>query len=65
MMRNKVSGLSLSSIKAKQEHLKKQQDKIVDKKDLPSNAFTLERLREVWKSYTAQMDEKGKQIMSS
>jgi len=65
MMRNKVSGLSLSSIKAKQEHLKKQQDKIVDKKDLPSDAFTVERLREVWKAYTAKLDEKGEKIMSS
>ncbi len=65
MMRNKVSGLSLSSIKAKQEHLKKQQDKVVDKKDLPSDTFTLERLLEVWKAYTAKLDEKGEKIMAS
>lgn len=65
VMRNKVSGLSLSSIKAKQEHLKKQQNKVVDKKDLPSDTFTVERLREVWKSYVAKLDEKGEKIMSS
>ncbi|WP_298419616.1 DNA polymerase III subunit gamma/tau [uncultured Kordia sp.] len=64
-MRNKVSGLSLSSIKAKQEHLKKQQDRVVDKKDLPSDAFTEERMLEVWNAYVDKLDRKGEKIMSS
>lgn len=64
-MRNKVSGLSLSSIKAKQEHLKKQQDRVVDQKDLPSDAFTEERMREVWNAYVERLDKKGEKIMSS
>ena len=65
MMRNKVSGLSLSSIKAKQEHLKKQQSRVVNKKDLPSDAFTEERMREVWNEYVEKLDRKGEKIMSS
>lgn len=64
-MRNKVSGLSLSSIKAKQEHLKKQQDRVVDQKDLPSDPFTEERMREVWNAYVERLDRKGEKIMSS
>ncbi|MBC8754715.1 DNA polymerase III subunit gamma/tau [Kordia sp. YSTF-M3] len=65
MMRDKISGLSLASIKAKQEHLKKQQDRVVDKKDLPSDAFTEERMQEVWNAYIARLDKKGEKIMSS
>ncbi|WP_430409432.1 DNA polymerase III subunit gamma/tau [Kordia sp.] len=64
-MRNKVSGLSLSSIKAKQEHLKKQQDKVVAHKDLPSDPFTEERMLEVWNAYVAKLDKKGEKIMAS
>ncbi|WP_046757989.1 DNA polymerase III subunit gamma/tau [Kordia jejudonensis] len=65
MMRNKVSGLSLSSIKAKQEHLKKQQNKVVDQKDLPSDPFTETRMLEVWNAYVEKIDKKGEKIMSS
>lgn len=65
MMRNKVSGLSLSSIKAKQEHLKKQQSKVVDKKALPKDPFTEERMLEVWNAYVQKIDKKGEKIMSS
>ncbi|EDP95267.1 DNA polymerase III subunit gamma/tau [Kordia algicida OT-1] len=65
MMRNKVSGLSLSSIKAKQEHLKKQQSKVVDQKELPKDAFTEERMVEVWNAYVDKIDKKGEKIMSS
>jgi DNA polymerase-3 subunit gamma/tau len=65
MMRDKVSGLSLASIKAKQEHLKKQQNKVVDKKDLPSDVFTEERMLEVWNEYVEKLDKKGEKIMWS
>ncbi|MFK7748832.1 MAG: DNA polymerase III subunit gamma/tau [Kordia sp.] len=65
MMRNKVSGLSLSSIKAKQEHLKKQQSKVVDQKALPKDAFTEARMLEVWNAYVEKIDRKGEKIMSS
>ncbi|WP_420574244.1 DNA polymerase III subunit gamma/tau [Kordia sp.] len=65
MMRNKVSGLSLSSIKAKQEHLKKQQSKVVDQKELPKDPFTEEKMVEVWNAYVEKIDKKGEKIMSS
>ncbi|AXG72005.1 DNA polymerase III subunit tau [Kordia sp. SMS9] len=65
MMRNKVSGLSLSSIKAKQEHLKKQQSKVVDQKELPKDAFTEEKMVEVWNAYVNKIDRKGEKIMAS
>ncbi|MEM6718109.1 MAG: DNA polymerase III subunit gamma/tau [Bacteroidota bacterium] len=65
MMKNKVSGLSLSSIKAKQEHLKKQQIKVVDQKELPKDAFTEERMLEVWNAYVEKISKKGEKIMAS
>ncbi|MCH2194266.1 DNA polymerase III subunit gamma/tau [Kordia sp.] len=65
MMRNKVSGLSLSSIKAKQEHLKKQQSKIVQHKVLPKDPFTEEKMIEVWNAYVEKIDKKGEKIMAS
>jgi DNA polymerase-3 subunit gamma/tau len=65
MMKNKVSGLSLSSIKAKQEHLKKQQSKVVDQKELPKDAFTEERMLEVWNAYVEKISKKGEKIMAS
>lgn len=65
MMRNKVSGLSLSSIKAKQEHLKKQQSRVIDHKELPKDAFTEERMVEVWNAYVDKIDRKGEKIMAS
>ena len=65
MMRDKVSGLSLASIKAKKEHLKQQQGKVVDKKDLPTDAFTEERMLEVWNEYVEKLDKKGEKIMWS
>ncbi|WP_046745815.1 DNA polymerase III subunit gamma/tau [Kordia zhangzhouensis] len=65
MMKNRVSGLSLSSIKAKQEHLKKQQSKVKDQKDLPKDSFTEEQMIEVWDAYVEKLDEKGEKIMAS
>ncbi|PTX62708.1 DNA polymerase-3 subunit gamma/tau [Kordia periserrulae] len=65
MMKNRVSGLSLSSIKAKQEHLKKQQSRVVQQKELPKDAFTEERMREVWNSYIEKISKKGEKIMAS
>jgi DNA polymerase-3 subunit gamma/tau len=65
MMKNRVSGLSLSSIKAKQEHLKKQQSKVVDQKELPKEAFTKERMLEVWNAYVEKISKKGEKIMAS
>lgn len=65
MMKNRVSGLSLSSIKAKQEHLKKQQSRVVQQKELPKDAFTEERMREVWNAYVEKISKKGEKIMAS
>ena len=64
-MRKKVSGLSLSSIKAKQEHLKKQQNKLKDQKELPKDHFSEERMIEVWNAYVTKLDKKGEKIMAS
>ncbi|MEM6687378.1 MAG: DNA polymerase III subunit gamma/tau, partial [Bacteroidota bacterium] len=65
MMKNRVSGLSLSSIKTKQEHLKKQQSKVVDQKELPKDAFTEARMLNVWNAYVEKISKKGEKIMAS
>lgn len=59
------SGLSLSSIKKKKEHLIKQMDVVIDEEDLPNDAFTEEQLVTTWNAYTKQLEANGEKIMAS
>jgi len=60
-----TSGLSLSSIRAKKEHLIKQMEVVVDPEDLPKEDFTEEDFHTAWNQYIAKIDAKGEKIMSS
>ncbi|NAS30270.1 DNA polymerase III subunit gamma/tau [Flavobacteriaceae bacterium R38] len=61
----KVSGLSLSSIKAKKEHeLDKQQAK-VDTTKLPVDDFIEETMQSLWADYIKKVEDDGKKIMAS
>ncbi|WP_452219334.1 DNA polymerase III subunit gamma/tau [Lacinutrix undariae] len=60
-----TSGLSLSSIRAKKEHLIKQMEVVVDPEDLPKEDFTEEAFHTAWNQYIDQIDAKGEKIMSS
>jgi len=61
----RTSGLSLSSIKAKKEHLIKQMDVIVDEEDLPKEPFTEEALVATWNAYVKELQDNGKHNLAS
>jgi DNA polymerase-3 subunit gamma/tau len=61
----KSSGLSLSSIKKKKEHLIKQMEVVVDEQNLPSDAFTEEAMQEVWNEFVQITKKQGKHILAS
>jgi DNA polymerase-3 subunit gamma/tau len=60
-----TSGLSLSSIRKKKEHLIRQMDVIIDSEDLPKEEFTEEALQKAWKTYITKLNTKGEKIMAS
>jgi DNA polymerase-3 subunit gamma/tau len=59
------SGLSLSSIKRKKEHLIKQMEVVVDQQQLPEDPFTEEAFLELWKEYATYLDNNGKPIVGA
>ncbi|WP_340198878.1 DNA polymerase III subunit gamma/tau [Ascidiimonas sp. W6] len=61
----KISGLSISSIKAKKQHEinKLAQENITE--ELPKKAFTKETLEKAWTDYVNDMEASGKKIMAS
>ena len=61
----RTSGLSLSSIKAKQEHLIRQMDVIIDEEDLPKNDFNEDQLLKTWNNYIENIKKKGKHNLAS
>jgi DNA polymerase-3 subunit gamma/tau len=61
----RTSGLSLSSIKAKKEHLIKQMDVVIDEEDLPKEPFTEEELIQTWDDYIEDLRNKGKHNLAS
>ncbi|ULC58117.1 DNA polymerase III subunit gamma/tau [Flaviramulus sp. BrNp1-15] len=61
----RTSGLSLSSIKAKKEHLIKQMDVVINEEDLPKDAFTEKELITVWNNYIEELRQKGKHNLAS
>jgi len=61
----RVSGLSLSSLKAKKEHQLKKIEVIIDEDDLPKENFTEEELLKQWEAYIQKLDDAGKKIMAS
>ncbi len=61
----RASGLSLSSIRAKKEHLIKQMDVVIDEEDLPKEDFTETELITVWNTYIEKIREKGKHNLAS
>ncbi|MFH4966477.1 DNA polymerase III subunit gamma/tau [Gaetbulibacter sp. M235] len=63
--KKRTSGLSLSSIKAKKEHLIKQMDVVINEDDLPKEDFTEEQLIESWNAFTKMLQDQGKYNLSS
>jgi len=61
----RLSGLSLSSIKAKKEHQIKQMDVVIDEENLPKEDFTEEALIAFWNQYVSELQNNGKHNLAS
>ena len=61
----RTSGLSLSSIKAKKEHLIRQMEVVLDEEDLPKESFTEDALILSWNTFIKQLEKKGKHNLAS
>ena len=59
------SGLSLSSIKAKKEHLIKQMEVVIDEQDLPTEIFTEKELIKFWNLFVKELENEGKHNLAS
>lgn len=61
----RVSGLSISSLKAKKQHELNKIEVVIDEDALPKDTFTEEALREHWNEFVNQIDAKGQKILAS
>ena len=61
----KISGLSLSSIRAKKKHHAEKQASQPEQENLPSDAFSQEDLHSNWEQYIAQIENEGRKILAS
>ncbi len=61
---NRVSGLSLSSIRAKKEHQNEKAPPI-DEKELPKEAFEEAEMQKHWTDFVQHLEKKGRKILAS
>ena len=61
----RVSGLSISSLKAKKEHELNRIEVVVDENNLPKTLFTEEQLQKHWAEFVDYVDAKGQKILAS
>ena len=61
----RVSGLSISSLKAKKAHELKKIDVVIDEDDLPKDTFEEQEMQQLWEKYTAKLDKAGRKILAS
>ncbi len=61
----RVSGLSLSSLKAKKQHELNKIEVVIDEDDLPKTPFTQDTLVQHWNDFVNQIDAKGQKILAS
>ena len=61
----RVSGLSLSSLKAKKEHQLNKKEEVIDENDLPKNAFTEADMQKHWADFVDILDKGGRKILAS
>ena len=61
----RVSGLSISSLKAKKEHELSRKDETIDESKLPKDAFTEEEMQKHWADFVDKIDLEGKKILAS
>ncbi|WP_026812925.1 DNA polymerase III subunit gamma/tau [Arenibacter certesii] len=63
--KKRVSGLSLSSLKAKKEHQLNKKEEIIDESSLPNSVFTEQELRKHWAEFVDIIDKEGRKILAS
>ena len=63
--KKRTSGLSLSSLKVKKEHLIKQMDVVINEEDLPKEDFTEKQLLDCWKTFAKKLQNEGKYNLAS
>ncbi|MGX1930652.1 DNA polymerase III subunit gamma/tau [Flagellimonas sp. 2504JD4-2] len=61
---NRISGLSLSSIKAKKAH-ENVKTPLVNEDDLPKEVFTESDMQSHWNDFVQQLEDKGRKILAS
>ena len=61
----RVSGLSISSLKAKKEHELKKIEVVVDEDDLPKEVFSEDQMQQLWLKYANKLDKAGRKILAS
>jgi DNA polymerase-3 subunit gamma/tau len=61
----KVSALSLSSIRAKKEHLANKSGEQTETSQLPEDPFEESELQDYWKLYSEEMERQGQKILAS
>lgn len=62
---NRVSGLSISSLKAKKEHQNTKNNSIKDEKEKPKDVFSESDMQKYWAYFVKKLDDKGKKILAS
>lgn len=63
-VQNRISGLSLSSLKAKKDHEPTKRVETL-KKELPREPFTEKEMQTHWNDFAARLEKKGKKILAS
>ncbi|WP_350291450.1 DNA polymerase III subunit gamma/tau [uncultured Croceitalea sp.] len=61
---NRVSGLSISSLKAKKEHENTKSNSIKEE-EKPKESFTENDMQQHWANFVKKLDDKGKKILAS
>lgn len=62
---NRVSGLSISSLKAKKKHELNKKDTSIDESQLPNEEFTEEIMQAHWADFVQKIDDDGRKILAS
>ena len=61
----RVSGLSISSLKAKKAHELSKIEVVIDENDLPNDPFSEVDMQKIWMAYVNKLDGEGRKILAS
>ncbi|KGK28994.1 DNA polymerase III subunit gamma/tau [Cellulophaga sp. E6(2014)] len=63
--KNRVSGLSLSSLRVKKEHQLNRKETVIDESKLPRSPFSEEDMQKHWADFVHKIDIDGRKILAS